>query len=74
MTTTKIKASELREGHSIPALDNFYVVEVEDNFDLGTGRFNVRVGEGLLFITGHDAEGEENYLLLSPESTVEVSE
>lgn len=73
---TKIPASELREGHMIPGVDG-YVAEVEEgNGFLSYPSTGYGVGVAMpadtLLVTLHDAEGNENYMLLNPDTEIEV--
>lgn len=74
--TTQITASDLREGDTIPALDNAYVVEVEVNdgyFTYPGGRMNVAMDDDTILVTWHDANGGENYMLVRPDHPFEVT-
>jgi hypothetical protein len=77
--TQRIPASELREGHMLPGVDNGYVFEVET----GNGYLSYpSTGYGMatampddtILVSFHDSEGNENYLLLSPEVMIDVTE
>lgn len=75
--TMKIPANELREGDFLPGLDNGYVVEVEENngylsYPMTSGGYSAAMPDDTVLITFHDAEGNENYLLLAPSCDVEV--
>lgn len=71
-TTVKKPASELTEGDFLVS-PNLYVVEVEHDLECSafTGRYNALLGT-FTVVTGHDEQGEENYLLLNPDVMVEV--
>lgn len=75
--TQTIEASELQEGDFIPGLDNAYVYEVET----GNGYLSypstgygmaTAMPEDTLLVTYHDADGNENYMLLSPEARLTI--
>lgn len=74
----KIQADELREGDFLPGIDNGYVYEVETGNgylsypSTGYGT-NAAMPEDTILVSFHDADGNENYLLLSPECMIEVS-
>lgn len=75
--TYKIQARFLREDDWIPGLDNAYVVEVRRGADYeipGSGTYpNPRVSAGdVVYVTYHDAEGEENYMLLQPTAMLTI--
>lgn len=76
--TMKIPANELREGDFLPGLDNGYVFEVEEGNgylsypSTGYGMASAMPADTLL-VSFHDAEGNENYLLLSPTCELEVN-
>ena len=72
LTQHTIAASELREGDYLTGLDNGYVIDVDDEHDVTEGRYNARLGEGLLLITYNTSDGDENYLLISPGENVLV--
>jgi len=72
----KIPASALREGHSIPGLDA-YVIEVEEgngylSYPSTSYGMAAAMPQDTLLITFNDSQGDENYILLSPECMVEV--
>lgn len=52
--SVEIKAKKVKPGHSIPGLDNAYVIEVE--------RERGYLGEPMVNITFNDALGGEGYL------------
>ena len=58
--THTLKIKNVKPGHSIPALDNGHVVDVE------------REDDGYVTITFHDPEGEEAYLRAHKSMRVEV--
>lgn len=68
---TRVLAETIKAGDFLPDLDNGYVVEVDHDPDLRT-EYNSIFGDGLVLITFHDENGDENYLLLSPETFVRV--
>lgn len=65
MKRETITASDAEPDMFIVGLDNGYIVDVEDSPGLARG-------EGLLLITFHDANGDENYLLLQPDHPLTV--
>lgn len=70
-----IPASEIQTGDFIPGLGDAYVFEVEH--DQGVNSFSTRgydtyLGDNWTVVTFHDAQGEENYMILNPECRVEV--
>lgn len=74
----KIQADELREGDFLPGIDNGYVYEVETETNgylsypsTGYGS-NCAMPQDTVLVCFHDADGNENYLLLSPECMIEV--
>jgi len=75
MNTENVPASELREGDMLPGIGNAYVFEVEEGNGYlsyprtGYGQ-SVAMPEDTVLIGFHDAEGEENYMLLNPECMV----
>lgn len=74
----KIPASELREGDSLTGLDNGYVFEVEEgngylSYPSTSYGMAAAMPEDTILVSFHDADGEENYLLLNPECLVEVN-
>lgn len=72
MTQHTIEASELREGDYLIGLDNGYVFDIDADHSISEGRYNAELGHGLLLVTYHTQNGDENYLLISPESDVLV--
>lgn len=71
MAEFNIPAEEVQEGDFLLGLDHGYVFEIEEDHDL-RGDYNCSFGKGLILITYHTAQGDENYALLSPESLVRV--
>lgn len=71
MKRETIPASDAEVGMFIVGLDNGYIVDVEESSDL-RGNYNQAFGAGLLLITFHDANGDENYLLLQPDHPLTV--
>lgn len=75
--TLKVKAKKVREGDFIPGLANGYVFEKErsERFTYPAGALhsysNVSMGDTVLIVY-HDAEGEENYLLLKPDTELTI--
>lgn len=73
MKTKTIPARELREGDMIPGLDNAYVAEVEENDGyLSYPGGNGAMPEDTILVTFHDSMGEENYMLLNPDSMLTI--
>lgn len=68
----KVAADQVEEDDFLPGLDNGYVVDVEEGPDL-RGDYNTRFAGEHVLITFHDADGNENYLLLLPEHEIEVA-
>lgn len=69
-----IEVSELRAGDMLPGVGNGYVFEVEH--EEGVNSFSTRgydtyLGE-FTVVTFHDAEGDENYMILNPNGFIEV--
>ncbi len=68
-----INAESVEEGMYLSALGDGYVVDFEE---VGEADFRDRHNLGLardkVCITFHDANGEENYLLLQPDCPVQV--
>jgi len=75
MIQMDVLAKGIHEGDTIPSLDNAYVVEVDDEFDGGlyeVGQFTAAFPDHTVLVTYHDRDGEENYLLLRPETLLTV--
>lgn len=75
----RIPASELREGHMLPGVDNGYVYSVEENhgylsYPSVDGGYSAAMPEDTLLVTFHDNQGDENYMLLSPNVMIDVEE
>lgn len=76
--TVRIKAKKIQRGHSIPGLDNAYVINVErakDNLYMttpGSGIFNIAADEDMVLITFNDAEGNEGYLMVDKNHPIDV--
>ena len=68
------KAENVRNGDFLTDLDNGYVVDVESepNVSLSSCRYAHGTGEGMVLITFHDAQGEENYLILRSDHPIEI--
>lgn len=66
-------ASELPTDVFLPGLGDGYVVEVEQDVDCRafSGTYNVAIGNYTV-VTFHDSDGEECYMLLTPECALEV--
>lgn len=60
--TVKIKAKKVRRGHSIPGLDNAYVVDVRKD-----GHYAVE-------FTFHDTNGEEGTLNINVDQWITVDQ
>lgn len=74
-----IKAKKIRPGHSIPGLDNAYVIESErsDGYTSipgGSSRYSVALGDDHQIVTFNDALGGEGYLLLPRDMPVTVKD
>lgn len=65
-------AKDLAVGDFLVGLDNGYVVDIEPDPDWRDGH-NVGYGHGMIGVTFHDQQGEENYMILNPETNVEVA-
>lgn len=77
--TARISVKDLQPGHSIPGLDNAYVIEVERaNFytSIPSTSYGMNVAldswGAYYVITFNDAEGGEGYLLLPADMPVIV--
>lgn len=67
----KVDAGDVQKGDMIPGLGNAYVFDVEENPDFRDGD-NIGLARDKVCITFHDAEGEENYLLIQPHVPITV--
>lgn len=68
-------ASAVMADDMLPGLDNGYVVEVEASdvsLQVGPGFGMTGLLTDMVVITYHDREGEECYLILPPDSLLEV--
>ena len=76
METHTVPARKVRQGDSLPGLDNGYVIDVEENdgyFSYPGGRDSMgAMPEDTVCITFNDADGEECYLILPFGSPVVV--
>lgn len=74
MTTTTIPAREIREGDSIPGLDNAYCYRAAENNDTPyyDGRGVIARGDGLVSVCFHTAEGEEGELIVPEDMPVTI--
>jgi hypothetical protein len=72
--TGTVKAEDVPEGAFLPNLDDGYVIDVEEDPDItmNSSRYSFGVGDGMVLITFHDKDGEENYLLLNKEHPVDI--
>lgn len=72
----KVAASEVRAGDMLLGLNHGYVFEEPVNDPEvtlpGDGRFGYGVPSGYVLISFHDAQGEENYLVITDEHPLEV--
>jgi hypothetical protein len=74
----RITAADLKTGMTIRGI-NAYVVEVETSNgyttypSTGYG-YDAAMPDDTVVVTFHDAYGEENYLLLSPQTPLDVTE
>jgi hypothetical protein len=68
-----IPAEEVREGYSLPDLDFGYVIDVEESPELSYGRHSASFADGMIMITFHDANGNENYLIVQKDYDVLVN-
>ena len=75
-----VKAKNVREGDTLPGLGSGYVFEVTENTE---GYFKVETeysryspagcfGEDFVAIGFHDENGEENYLIVSGNTRIQV--
>lgn len=73
-----IKAKKVKRGHTIPGLDNAYVIEVEKQDGYleipGSGRYSVAAPERSVLITFNDAEGGEGYLMVDKDHPIVVKD
>jgi hypothetical protein len=72
-----VQADEVQEGYFLTDLDNGYVVEVEEgggylSYPQTSYGQSVAMPDDTVVITFHDANGNENYLLLHPEHPLNV--
>ena len=67
-------ASEVQEGDFLPDLDNGYVVDVDEeaSAEVCWSRHGGAFPEGMVLITFHDSEGEENYLILTSDHPITI--
>lgn len=72
MNTKKIKAENVRLGDFLPGLDNGYVVEVDEEHGLVSGRYNTAFASECQIITFHTAEGDEAHIICPPDMPVTV--
>jgi hypothetical protein len=76
--SVEIKAKKVKRGHTIPGLDNAYVIEVErQNGYLsvpGGGRYSIAAPEDIVLITFNDAEGGEGYLMVDKDHPIVVKD
>lgn len=73
----KIPANEIEVGDFLPGIDNGYVFEVEEgngylSYPSTSYGMNSAMPEDTVLVSFHDADGNENYLILSPECEIEV--
>lgn len=74
-----IKAKKVRRGHSIPGLDNAYVIEVErqDGYMTipgGYSRYTTAASDDIVLITFNDAQGGEGYLMVDKNHPINVDQ
>ena len=72
-----VEASEVPTEVALVGLDNGYVVEnveAEDAVSLSDGSYHFSVGEGRRLITFHDANGDENYLILHDSHPLDIGD
>jgi hypothetical protein len=70
-------ANEIVEGDMLPALDNAYVFETgqaRDIMSFHDGGMLIAVPSSLVYIGFHDAEGNENYLLVNEFAEFDVED
>lgn len=74
MSTETVDVQDLREGDFLVGLDSGYVFSVDENPDvsMGDGSYHFNMGDGMVLVTFHDAQGNENYLLLTQGHPVDV--
>lgn len=75
MNTQTIPADQVREGDTLVDLDNGYVyedAEIDPNVSFSDGRYSFDAGRGMVLISFHGAEGDENYLLVTPDHPIKV--
>lgn len=73
----EIKAKKVKQGHTIPGLDNAYVIEVErqDGYmSIPGGRYSISAGEDIVLITFNDAQGGEGYLMVDKNHPIVVKD
>jgi hypothetical protein len=73
MTTQRVTAADLMAEDSIPGLDNAYIVEVETgdgylSYPRTASGYSAAMPEDTILVTYHDANGNENYMLLNPDA------
>jgi hypothetical protein len=77
--SVEIKAKKVKRGHTIPGLDNAYVIEVERqdgylSIPGGSGRYTVAAPEDTILITFNDAQGGEGYLMVDKNHPINVDQ
>lgn len=62
-----------QDGDYLVGLDNGYVVEVDTDTDyVSLGYNSGRLHDGMVLVTFHDRDGDENYLILNEDHPINV--
>lgn len=73
-----IIAAEVQRGHSLPGLDNAYIIDVtkQDGYLSvpGSGRFNTAASDTMILFTFNDALGNEGYLMVENDHPILVDQ
>lgn len=69
-----VKAKKVKVGDYLPGLDNGYVFDEpeRDPYVVFDNRFPANMGSGMVLITFHDAEGNENYVVCGKDMPITV--
>lgn len=65
--------AEICNGDMITALGNGYVIDVDDDHEVVSGRHGAHLGAHLRLITMNDDHGDEFYLLAPKDLEVEIT-
>lgn len=64
-------ASDVEEKDFLPGIGDAYVFDVDYNADF-RNEYNVSITQGMVVITVHNHEGDEDTLILSPTTQITI--